>query len=882
MATRPRPPRALPADACRTEHEMRDDGTPGALCGLLHAGHAYVEDLAPAASPESVADAVYQSVAWRYLSGLPEGLRPPDWAIASLQPRAATPAAPGLRWRPVAWGGHKAHRPALIDASYWLVRRTDDAPHEQDACLVLLAARQDQGQALGDGIGLRLLLSVQRGQRDGDRHALRVSLHGWSGSGLTAEPPAAPPAALDARTPQRSLLRMNRRVAQALGLEWVQLRRISGHRGAAQPGWRLDDDVLQLQGLGRKAGDPHVYAFNVELDGNARVRRTLSLQALPAAGAAQVFERDPASCGPIDSLAQRAPHVGSARLSAWCVPLREGVLGGTRDLSAHSAGPLWQVDGSAPTPTPGDARRLAVPDTPAASLYEAQFDDQQTHFRAQEFFDRLRAYGFDPGDVFRMAALPLWFRAAAPLPSRDEAMSVNAQVRPFWRKPAHLTRQGAALRAGLKPSLLVSLSAADLRHREIRPRSLDGGGQEARYLGIAADPRWTWHEMGHVLTFAATGELELPFAHSPGDALAAIATDPDSTLAWDAQLRHQTFPWVSIDRRHDRTPAGGYGWCSCRNALHTGRRVALGQYRHGYLQEQMLSSTLFRLYRAIGGDTRTGRPDREAGGPAEVNLAQLAVRRSASDYCIYLIMRALASLGPDGIAPARSPGQFMQALIEADLGTAGTWRCTAPWPYRDAAPRRLQRLGGVAHKVIRWAFEQQGLDAAPSGQASEQAGPPPAVDVFIGDRRREHRAPDGGYWPVPLDDAQPDAPWLMRLARDGQAPPAVQVLVGNRGGRPSGPLRWRAWAGQPARDDWHWQPLALGTAARLQPLAAGETRWQALALPRPPAQGAWLLLALDCAADPALLPAGARPPRDADALRERVSQDNNLGLAAWA
>src|SRR5262249_10077040 len=64
-------------------------------------------------------------------------------------------------------------------------------------------------------------------------------------------------------------------------------------------------------------------------------------------------------------------------------------------------------------------------------------------------------------------------------------------------------------------------------------------------LGIAADARFVWHEFGHALLVAATGALELPFAHSAGDALAAIICDLDSRIGeLAAPSRGVTFPWV--------------------------------------------------------------------------------------------------------------------------------------------------------------------------------------------------------------------------------------------------------------------------------------------------------------------------------------------------
>ena len=70
-------------------------------------------------------------------------------------------------------------------------------------------------------------------------------------------------------------------------------------------------------------------------------------------------------------------------------------------------------------------------------------------------------------------------------------------------------------------------------------------------LGLAADVRFVWHEFCHVLILAATGSTEFDFAHSAGDALAAIMGDPSSKLP--VHWRGVTFPFVQLAlRRHDR------------------------------------------------------------------------------------------------------------------------------------------------------------------------------------------------------------------------------------------------------------------------------------------------------------------------------------------
>ena len=87
------------------------------------------------------------------------------------------------------------------------------------------------------------------------------------------------------------------------------------------------------------------------------------------------------------------------------------------------------------------------------------------------------------------------------------------------------------------------MALADLSTRGRKPWN-GTKRSSAEPLGIAADARWIWHEIGHVLLTTSVGDLQFRFAHSPGDALAAIVSDPESELATDANWRGATFPWV--------------------------------------------------------------------------------------------------------------------------------------------------------------------------------------------------------------------------------------------------------------------------------------------------------------------------------------------------
>ncbi len=292
-------------------------------------------------------------------------------------------------------------------------------------------------------------------------------------------------------------------------------------------------------------------------------------------------------------------------------------------------------------------------------------------------------------------------------------------------------------------------------------------------IGIAADARFAWHEFGHVLLIAATGEIEFRFAHGAGDALAAVICDLDSQVAVSPQLapwRGVTFPWVEALRRHDRRAEDGWAW---HGSLYD--RATYGEIRDpaGYRAEQLLSSTLFRLYLALGGAAQL-----PGGQPAAL------ARRTAAAYTAYLIVRAIRALGPASTAPALDAYGLAGALLDADVGTGSLLpdeALFAPFPAR-------RRRGGAAHKVVRWAFERQGLYAPAAGRRPWNApGDPEAVDVYIDDGR------NGQYGYTAAWEAQ--APHLRVSAtpnpNDPDVPPHanvsshVFVRVQNRGLQPN-------------------------------------------------------------------------------------------------
>jgi len=286
--------------------------------------------------------------------------------------------------------------------------------------------------------------------------------------------------------------------------------------------------------------------------------------------------------------------------------------------------------------------------------------------------------------------------------------------------------------------------------------------------GMAASFRVVMHEFCHNLLWNRVHSPNFGFAHSAGDSIAAILSDPGS-LAPDPFL---TFPWVpaGVDRRHDRDLPGGWAWGGTNDP-------------GGYNSEQILSTTHFRIYRSMGGDD---------GDPS--------VQTAAAHRIVYLIMAGIGALGPSPITTTPTPDPWVTALMNADTATAS---------FEDVP-------GGTAHKVIRWGFEQQGL-FQPAGAPTPvtTVGAPPDVDVYVDDGR-------GGQYPYqPVFWENTDI-WNRLAADSGLAhqTPVVGVTnygyvrVKNRGTQPAASVvvsgfHCRPSAGLTWPDDWQ----AMTTAA---------------------------------------------------------------------
>lgn len=202
-----------------------------------------------------------------------------------------------------------------------------------------------------------------------------------------------------------------------------------------------------------------------------------------------------------------------------------------------------------------------------------------------------------------------------------------------------------------------------------------GGGA----MGNSCEWSVVLHELGgHGILNDHVNDGVLGFSHSQGDSFAIILNDFAS--AWHnggAIDRFIRSPFRQNTRRSDRAVADGWGWGGVNDD---------GVYK----TEQILSTTMFRAYRSIGGDS-----------------VDLTRREFSANVMSYLLLRAVGTLSP--VSNPNGPGPYLDALLTAD---AGDWTTHGVF-------------GGAYSKVLVWAFEKQDLND----------GAPPAVDVYIDDGR---------------------------------------------------------------------------------------------------------------------------------------------------
>jgi hypothetical protein len=260
----------------------------------------------------------------------------------------------------------------------------------------------------------------------------------------------------------------------------------------------------------------------------------------------------------------------------------------------------------------------------------------------------------------------------------------------------HRSSRSGACSAGICANAFVvpNASTTGVEYIEFMLASSDAN------VGMAADGRIALHELSHVILLYQINFLNLEFCHSFGDSLVAIRYDPGSQLRNVVHLgfewRFWTFPFT-FWRWHNQPVADGWGW----GGIHDDE---------GYLTEQILSTTLFRAYRAMGGD----------------NEESLTQREEASEYMIHLIINGASLLVSSIGQETDTPEEYWLTLADADSWNSGN---------------RLS--DGCGHKVLRWSFEVQNAFVHTLGATTTNV---PPVDVFIDDGR------GGEYGFQPFED----------------------------------------------------------------------------------------------------------------------------------
>jgi hypothetical protein len=656
---------------------------------------------------------------------------------------------------------------------------------------------------------------------------------------------------------------------QLLSIDGVRAETVGGHSSAV---------VYATESRGDHDPPGSGYALTMRFavtPGGGISKRTVERAALRAHAVpvrADLFTRDPASRAGLGNLIESRPNRSPERLNAFKnanVILEDLALGGGGQTSLTSGwvdvkqSTLVMPAANQALPQqvrPADVDNPRRNDFAALSGYEharAEFDQ----FHLRPLIETIIAYGLPPNDFFRFAVPPLQILYRSPIapgPGKD-GRTVNAQV-DFDPPICSLIAEQQAWLAGLRRPLLVRFALADLKRTASRRHP----------IGLAADPRWSWHEYCHVLLAAQTGRLELHFAHSAGDGLAAILSDPYSELATHEWARGYTFPWVYLHRRHDRAVNRGWGWNGRRHRQDRFPAVSCACRHKGYDSEQILSTSLFQLYRALGGDTidATGVPDR-------------ATRQRAADYAAYLVLRAIKNMPAHFVSAMQTPDQFATGLIDVDVVTA---------PFTSGPLKN--RVGGWAHKVVRWAFEAQGLYAANPAVVSNRPGESLPVDIFIDDNRPDSEGTytRGGYTPVSLDwsGATPRR-WHASADAIRIVGSQIRVKVRNRGRNPANNVRVSVWsikrsAGATTPPDWKsttWTHIGTSNPKVIPAWPAPAVTFGGFAAPTVPAgKRVWILAIADCPADRANTNSVTGLPCSTNevSIVDLVAGDNNLGL----
>lgn len=373
-------------------------------------------------------------------------------------------------------------------------------------------------------------------------------------------------------------------------------------------------------------------------------------------------------------------------------PLRDNVV--LPNLNAPVAG-VQSLIGSHVQLSDDDSPTVAAPTEATGTDFDFDartnnFGAVNAYYHANNIFDVIESLGFNLATYFDGTTFPVHLDHRASTSSAAGATGV--EINAFCSGDAQSNGIG-----------LVGYCLSD-------------DTNAAQPLGRSVDKWVHWHEVGgHGILWDHVNSPNFGFAHSAGDSLAAFQNDPESQLrALPERFQYAPFrTWpAGSDRWFNRTVASGWGWGGSNDS-------------GGYSSEQIVATTMFRIYQSLGGDS-----------------TDLNKRWQASRVATYLVLNAVGKLTP-GTNPA-SPLGLYNTLVSAD---ADDWTSEG-W------------AGGAYNKVIRWSFEKQGLFQAPGSPIpTTVAGAPPAVDLYIDDGR-------GGEYPYIAAHWNNGSVW-NRQAADG-------------------------------------------------------------------------------------------------------------------
>jgi hypothetical protein len=394
-----------------------------------------------------------------------------------------------------------------------------------------------------------------------------------------------------------------------------------------------------------------------------------------------------------------------------------------------------------------------VPDQTGSNfLFDVRTDNfsaVNAYYNCDRFFSLVQSLGFNRDEYFSSTTFPI------PVDHRGApAMGVSSNDAQTRGQPVPQP-DGSEIRLGIR-AVVFALAQPDA----MPP------------IGNADDWRVVLHELGgHGTLLNHVGSTKFLFAHSIGDSMAAILNDPESK----APNKDITFPWIGYERRHNRSVADGWSWDGPRDVNDGSAQLQ---------REQILSTTHFNLYKAIGGGS-----------------SELERRCFAARFTTYLMLRAVQTLTHP--TNPQHASDWLCSLIVADA---------CDWISE-------KQSGGAYEKVIYWAFQKQGL----FGSA------PPDVDVYIDDGRQ-------GEYQYQADHTKCASIWNRHAADglEGHQPPApgvanfAYVKIKNRGSKAATSVVVNALQSKPQGqlvypDDWQPMETASLSANDLPPGPAEAT-----------------------------------------------------------